>query len=178
MSDFPAGISNISTVIKLIETDNVDINQKYGPCQDTLLHHATEGCFINVVKYLIEHGANVNIQDSYGHTPLHNAAACGYLNIVKYLVESGADVNALDNHNDSTLHHSCYGCEYNIDVVEYLLANGADRLLVNNDNLTAEGLATMEGFDGIARCINDYAPVGSPIDDLINNDKIKINIIL
>ena len=46
-----------------------------------------------MVKYLVEHGANVNNEDGLEGTPLHYAVKTDSLQIVKYLLEHGADVN-------------------------------------------------------------------------------------
>lgn len=38
---------------------------------------------LDMVKFLVEYGANVNQQDNEGWTPLHAVASCGYLNIAE-----------------------------------------------------------------------------------------------
>ena len=51
--------------------------------------------FIDAVQYLVEeHGADVNLPDSWGYTPLHYAAVKGGNNLIEYLVSKGADVTA------------------------------------------------------------------------------------
>lgn len=56
----------------------------------------TPGGFMPTVKYLVEeHGADVNVPDSWGYTPLHYAAIRGDLEMIRYLVDLGADVAAL-----------------------------------------------------------------------------------
>lgn len=45
------------------------------------------------MKWLIEHGADVNFRNSYGATPLHHHASERTGNI-KFLLELGADINA------------------------------------------------------------------------------------
>ncbi len=40
-----------------------------------------------IVKYLIEHGLDINEEDNDGYTPLLVACQYGYISIVKYLVE-------------------------------------------------------------------------------------------
>jgi len=45
------------------------------------------------VKYLIEQGADINIENESGETPLFNACSSGNENLVKYLIEHGADIN-------------------------------------------------------------------------------------
>jgi ankyrin repeat protein len=43
------------------------------------------------VKYLLQHGAQVNLQNRNGETALHTAAQHGYLETVKELTAAGAD---------------------------------------------------------------------------------------
>lgn len=40
---------------------------------------------LDMVKFLVEYGANVNQQDNEGWTPLHAVASCGYLNIAEWV---------------------------------------------------------------------------------------------
>ncbi|XP_024143227.1 ankyrin repeat domain-containing protein 53 [Oryzias melastigma] len=49
------------------------------------------------LRYLLEHGANVNAITDSGQTPLHLAASKGLLDCVEILVNAGADVSAKDN---------------------------------------------------------------------------------
>lgn len=52
--------------------------------------------FLNAVKYLVdEHGADVNMADSWLYRPIHYAAARGDNELIMYLVEQGADVTAI-----------------------------------------------------------------------------------
>lgn len=50
----------------------------------------------DMVKFLVEHGADINAQDNEGWTPLHAAACCGNLAIVKYLCQKGADLSIVN----------------------------------------------------------------------------------
>ena len=51
--------------------------------------------------YLLEEGANVNIQDRNGNTPLHTSVDCtniaDELKIPKLLVKKGVDIKAKNN---------------------------------------------------------------------------------
>ena len=59
--------------------------------------------FLAAVKYLVEeHGADVNMRDSWMYTPLHYAASRGDNEMIRYLFEQGADVLALTRLGQST----------------------------------------------------------------------------
>ncbi|NXU76577.1 MYPT2 phosphatase, partial [Oreotrochilus melanogaster] len=55
---------------------------------------------LDMVKFLVENGANVNQQDNEGWTPLHAVASCGYLNIAEFLLSHGANVAAVNSEGD------------------------------------------------------------------------------
>jgi hypothetical protein len=52
---------------------------------------------LEVVKLLIEKGADINQADKYGHTPLYWASDHGHLELVKLLIEKGADITQADS---------------------------------------------------------------------------------
>ncbi|KAF9817201.1 hypothetical protein SFRURICE_013989 [Spodoptera frugiperda] len=51
---------------------------------------------LDMVEFLVTHGADVNRGDNEGWTPLHATASCGFLSIARYLLENGADVAAVN----------------------------------------------------------------------------------
>ena len=54
------------------------------------------------MEFLLEHKADVNVNDKKGITPLH-AAATGYKDIVELLLERKADIDAKDNKGNTPL---------------------------------------------------------------------------
>ncbi len=59
--------------------------------------------FLPAVKYLVEeHGADVNLSDSWAYRPLHYAASRGDNEMIEYLVSQGADVTTLTRLGQST----------------------------------------------------------------------------
>ncbi|XP_028395335.1 uncharacterized protein LOC114519408 [Dendronephthya gigantea] len=103
-----------------------------------------------MVKYLVEHGANINGEGIYGRTVLHAAVSGSTLEMVKYLVEHGAningegicgwtvlhaavsestlemgaDVNGKDFHERTVLHAAV--SESTLEMVKYLVEHGAN----------------------------------------------------
>ena len=51
------------------------------------------GC-MNIVIYLIQHGALPDVPTVRGETPLHLAARANQADIIRILLRNGADVNA------------------------------------------------------------------------------------
>ncbi|KAK3924724.1 Protein phosphatase 1 regulatory subunit 12A [Frankliniella fusca] len=58
---------------------------------------------LDMVEFLVEHGADVNRGDNEGWTPLHATASCGFISIAKYLIEHGANVAAVNNDGELPL---------------------------------------------------------------------------
>ena len=79
---------------------------------------------MEIVKYLVERGANVSSKAILFESVLHYAAACGSLEIFKYLVERGADVHCKNTWNVSILHYAAQSGS--LELVKYLVENGAD----------------------------------------------------
>ncbi len=59
---------------------------------------AASGGYADIVKLLIEHGANVNAKSSVGNTALTYACCGGYEDVVRILLDAGADV---EHQNDN-----------------------------------------------------------------------------
>ena len=57
------------------------------------IHSAAAGNYNDILKLLIESGAEVNVKQQAGSTPLHAAAQYGNLDMLIILLESGAEVN-------------------------------------------------------------------------------------
>ena len=88
-----------------------------------------EGADIDIVKYLIQNGAEVNVSlphGTYGNA-LIVAASRGNSNVVKHLIKSGARVNASPKHGEYGSALVAAATEKgNVDTVNTLLEAGAD----------------------------------------------------
>jgi hypothetical protein len=75
---------------------------------------------VDVARYLIEHGADVNGRAVNGATPLMLAARSGQIEIAKLLIDKGADIDA---RNDSGLTAMVWAAQSgNTNIVELLQA--------------------------------------------------------
>ena len=90
------------------------------------LSSASRGNHIDVVKYLVENGADVNLP-VYSINSLDIAASKGNINVVKYLIEKGSDIHHLD---DMPLY--CAVESNHIKTVKYLIENGANINVLDN----------------------------------------------
>ena len=50
---------------------------------------------MEVVRYLLNEGADINAREKLGHTALAEAAYYGHVDVVKELLLHGADINAV-----------------------------------------------------------------------------------
>lgn len=67
------------------------------------------GGFEEVVRILIESGANVEEQNENGHTALMEAASAGHVTVAQILLEAGAGINTHSNEfKESPLTLACY----------------------------------------------------------------------
>ncbi|WP_342189704.1 ankyrin repeat domain-containing protein [Spiroplasma endosymbiont of Dilophus febrilis] len=118
-----------------IDAGTTDINPQYKNSL-SLLYYAIDTGDIQIVKLLIDNGADVNFQDENGLTPLHfaieNAIDTGDIQIVKLLIDNGADPNVLDCNNDfiSPLHYAII--KNKKEVVEVLLKSKNIKNKINN----------------------------------------------
>ena len=92
----------------------------------TPLHAATDAGHVDMVRLLLDRGANVGAKLRNGQTALHAAASRGRADLIALLLDRGAQVNAPDRTRATPLHHAVQG--YSSDVpghVTVLIERGA-----------------------------------------------------
>lgn len=99
---------------------NAQLDRKYG---NALQAAATRNGNLNIVKFLIDSGADVNAQGGEYGNSLQAAAVYGTLGLVKFLIENGADVNAQGGCHESALQTTIN--ESKQDIESLLRNNGA-----------------------------------------------------
>lgn len=79
----------------------------------------------DMVKLLVEMGANLQIRDPYGGSLLHNAVRhMPEKSLINHLIDAGANVNAIDGDANTPLNFAAR--EDNLEIARLLLENGAD----------------------------------------------------
>ena len=137
-------------VASLIGSAELDLNLKseFGM---TALHYAVKLGMSDIVKLLLDAGANINITNNSNETPLHLTCYKKRLTgIAKMLLDAGADTEVRSKMCGSTvLHFAAAGGHTNI--VKLLLDAGADKDAENNYEDTPKSLANeFKHYDTLA----------------------------
>jgi ankyrin repeat protein len=96
-----------------------------------------------IVKLLLEKGADVNLGNEGSETPLHYAARHGHIKVMEILLENGADVSEKGTGCGMPLQWAAQTGQ--IKAAELLLAHGADIHQKGTDEWTALGTAVSHG---------------------------------
>lgn len=108
----------VKVLIKAGANVNLQGEAFYGP-----LHCAAYGGHVDTLKYLLEHGARVDLFDGHDR-PMNSAAKGGHIEIAKVLLEHGADVNAHGIDDATPLENAV--SHGHAEMVRFLLNNGAE----------------------------------------------------
>ena len=96
-------------------------------------------------QMLVQWGANINVQESWGQTPLVVATLKGKIHCMKTLVHLGADTGIKDYHHAQTaLHVACSSRDE--ERVLVLLDAGSDVHAANGESLSSLGVAIANKF--------------------------------
>eukprot|EP00004_Rigifila_ramosa_P022912 TRINITY_DN635_c0_g1_i4.p1 TRINITY_DN635_c0_g1~~TRINITY_DN635_c0_g1_i4.p1 ORF type:complete len:215 (+),score=57.03 TRINITY_DN635_c0_g1_i4:38-646(+) len=77
------------------------VNSVVSQDRQTALHTVAQTGNVELARYLLSIGADVNQRDEFRRSPLHFAAAFGHHALVRLFCEKGANVNLKDNNYDS-----------------------------------------------------------------------------
>ena len=92
---------NKTTCLIIAPATGINVRDEFGR---TPLHWSCEKGHMEVVSFLMEHGADVRLQDGCGRPPLEWATRAGHLNMVRFLVKNGASVKTLNSDGKTSLH--------------------------------------------------------------------------
>ncbi|XP_057765830.1 potassium channel AKT1-like isoform X2 [Salvia miltiorrhiza] len=160
----------------------------------TALHIAASQGNENCVRLLLDSGADPNCRDSEGSVPLWEALLGGHKPVIKLLSDNGAKLstgdiglfsctaaeqNNLDllkeivrhggdvtwpNHEGRRALHVAV-CEGNIEMVKFLLDQGANIDVADENGFTSRDLAEQQGHDDIKELFASFKGIAANVDE-------------
>ena len=101
-------------IVRMLLAAGADPNAAGNMRRSNPLHYAADGCItrpawdakrqVETIRCLLEHGANVHLQDKNGATPLHRAVRTRCADAVHYLLKAGADPKARNKPGSTPFH--------------------------------------------------------------------------
>lgn len=146
------------------------------------LHHATQHCHTEIMRILIDKGADVNVKSTVEEYtfPLSIAIRNNSLEAIKLLVDSGANVNERINSRKVTpLYHAV--SVKNAELVKLLLANSADVDATNISGESALLLAVKQDLEDVVQMLvdaganlNQNGPCYSALHCAVVNSRVNL----
>lgn len=109
---------------------------------------------LELVKAMLDSGADPNMTDRKGLTPLMYAARKDEPEVIKLLLARGADIDAKDKSGWSALMVAIK--KDHPEMARMLLEHGANPHIVDPTGWNALNLAAVEGYHEVARALLDY----------------------
>lgn len=94
-----------------------------------LIHFVCEFSTLEIVKYLVDKGVDLEFKNYNKETPLHIACEVSTPEIIKYLIDKGVDLETKNYNEWKPIHLACR--HQNYDVVKLLIDKGVDLESVN-----------------------------------------------
>ena len=135
-----SGDVNTAKILVNCTTDNCTTDD---PIRNTPLTYAAKFGHLEVVRLLLEGGANAGRANVYQRTALHYAAWYGYVKVCRLLLDWGAKVDPMDKVKDTPLHLAAE--KGRLSVVKLLVERGADVRVKNVKGQTASERARVYG---------------------------------
>ena len=135
----------------LIVTHRQDVNAPGFDRDETSLIVASRVGLPEVVRVLLEHGADIESRDTFGWSPLEMASTVGHVEVIRVLLAYGIDVNSRDSKGHTALHAASRTGQ--TTAARVLLEHSADVNAGRWDNQTPLHFAWNEG---VTRVLIEY----------------------
>jgi len=165
-------------VARLLLSCDVNINVRDKQCQTPLhevltdLRNTVPDFYVDAVRFLLDHGADVDAEDDNRLTPLHVISRYGNIKATRLLLEHGARVDARDDNHSTPLHIAFRSGS--AGVARLLLEYGADINAQNKEGLTPQHLLLAMGGDDLdTDAVRFFLDRGTDVD-AVDNDHLTL----
>jgi ankyrin repeat protein len=156
-----ASKNGLTEVAILLCIYSAEVNAKDCIQQWTPLHYACDEGYDEIVRVLVEHGADPLVRDTNGLTPLHWAARRGREEVCEFLLslkndqqKPRVDVNIQDEYGVTALSFACIKGHFK--VADILLKRNADVNLCNRNGTSPLHFAANEGHTDLVRHLIEH----------------------
>lgn len=169
-------------------SQEVDVDVRAGPTEETPLHLAVKNGNIEIAKLLVNYPTNLDVKNKFGKTALQYAVGSCDHEMEKILLKAEAEIKTVDNAGRTLMHEAAASA--NNSMIEYLLSrdisiNAADLLgmtplhLAADQNEVQSHLSTIQlllqrGADPLAL----DKKFNKPIDYLVKEPKLEVSQLL
>ena len=160
--------------IKLLASLGADLNMKYGTTPQnnvSPLFVAMRREDTEIIKCLVEQGANLHVVNDTGSTLLHYASDLGNIESIKCLVSLGIDVNARNNNGFTPIFGAADQGE--IESIQCLVKLGADVNARSNDGFTPIFMAVSANNIQSLKCLK---ALGADLNAKTNDGRTALTV--
>ena len=125
-------------------------SQKFSDGDQVLIWCALKG-LQEMVELLVEHGQDLNCQDSDGRTPLMASSQGGHIKVFQILLDHNADVNMISHHGETSLHFAAF--HNHCDILTILLDKVEDLNYMDKNGNTALMYAASQEEKSAIECL-------------------------
>jgi ankyrin repeat protein len=146
------GMHDIATF--LIIEHSQDVNARGFDKKETPLHVALRQGHVEVIRVLLEHGADAEARNKDNRTPLLWASRLRHVELAQVLLEHGADTEARDGDNCTPL--LCASRDGQVELARVLLKHGADTEARDEDDYSPLERATQKGHVELVQILLEH----------------------
>ena len=144
---------HVDSVKGFVKCDSNDNCTDHDYNRNTPLTYAAIKGHVEVVRVLLEGGANVDRANGNESTALHLAAYKGHLDVCRLLLDWGANVDRLNKWQYTALHYAAW--EGHLSVVKLLVERGADVSVKDERGQTASDWARLNKKKDLANWLDN-----------------------
>jgi len=146
--------------------------------QHLLLAMGDERLDIDIIRFFLERGADVDAVDNYHWTLLHKASYKGNVKVAQLLLERGANINARNKEGHTPLHRVLvslvYGAgAYYFDTIQLLFEHGANVDALDDAQSAPLHVASKYGSTKATRLLLEY---GADVHALDGNHSTSLHL--